>query len=153
MTLLLLISLWAAAAGYTVYWHAASTGLPSDVESLAAAPASPAILYAGTWGQGVYRSTDHGAAWQPASTGITLPLSVQGGLAVNPVTPTVLYREPLPALRQWLRAMPPTGNSPPARFGKTPGPWYNRIDCLQHKDNGTERTWQTTGHGQAGCCP
>lgn len=35
-----------------VYWHAASTGLPSDVEALAAAPLSPAVLYAGTWGGG-----------------------------------------------------------------------------------------------------
>jgi hypothetical protein len=80
---LLLISLWAAAAGPTVYWHAASNGLPSDVEALAAAPLSPPILYAGTWGSGVYRSTDHGDTWQPASTGITLPLSIQDGLAVG----------------------------------------------------------------------
>ncbi len=87
----LLFLLVAAAAGPTVYWHATGSGLPSDVETLAAAPLSPAILYAGAWGQGVYRSVDHGATWQPASTGITLPLSVQGGLAVNPITPTVLY--------------------------------------------------------------
>ena len=91
MTRLLFISLWTTAAGPTVYWHATGSGLPSDVETLAAAPLSPAILYAGAWGQGVYRSVDHGATWQPASTGITLPLSVQGGLAVNPITPTVLY--------------------------------------------------------------
>ncbi len=65
-----------------MYWHTSSAGLPADdVEALAAAPLSPAVLYAGAWGQGVYRSVDHGATWQPASAGITLPLSVQGGLA------------------------------------------------------------------------
>ncbi len=45
----LLFILVAAAAGPAIYWHAASTGLPSDVEALAAAPTT---LYAGTWGGG-----------------------------------------------------------------------------------------------------
>ena len=51
---------FAAAAGPTIYWHPANTGLSNwDVEALAAAPLSPTVLYAGTWGDGVYRSTDH----------------------------------------------------------------------------------------------
>ena len=74
------------------YWHPTNTNLPTNnVETLAAAQLSSTILYAGTWEQDIYRSTDHGATWQPANTGITLPLRVQGGLAVNPVTPTILY--------------------------------------------------------------
>jgi photosystem II stability/assembly factor-like uncharacterized protein len=77
-----------AAPAPPLIWHPADSGLPANVETLAAAPIT---LYAGTWGEGVYRSTDHGATWQPANTGIALPLHVQGGLAVNPVTPTQLF--------------------------------------------------------------
>jgi len=83
--------------GPTIYWHAANDGLPSDVQSLAIAPppsGTPGLsptLYAGNWGGGVYRSTDHGATWVTATAGLTLPMYVRGGLAVNPVTPTVLF--------------------------------------------------------------
>lgn len=52
---------------------------------------NPVILYAGTWTEGVYRSSDQGASWQPANSGISLPMSIQGGLAVNPVVPTIVY--------------------------------------------------------------
>lgn len=96
-TLLWLGSFLASASGPIVYWHAANTGLPSDVQALAVAfpqagtPGLSPTLYAGTWGSGVYRSVDHGISWQPVNTGITLPMSIQGGLAVNPVTPTILY--------------------------------------------------------------
>jgi len=68
----------------TTYWHTANAGLVTlDVEALTATVISPTILYAGAWGEGVYRSTDDGATWQPANTGITLPLHIQGGLAAN----------------------------------------------------------------------
>ena len=80
MILLLLISLLATATGLTVYWYTASDGLPSDIQALTTASTT---LYAGAWGEGVYRSTGHGATWHPVNTGITLPLHIQGGLAVN----------------------------------------------------------------------
>jgi photosystem II stability/assembly factor-like uncharacterized protein len=76
------------AGGVSIYWHPAGNGLPLKVEALAT---SPTILYAGTWGEGVYRSTNHGATWWPANTGIMLPLHIQGGLAVNPVTSTQVF--------------------------------------------------------------
>jgi len=79
----------------TIYWCPSNTNLPTNnVETLAAAPLSHGaqppfgtVLYAGAWEHGVYRSADHGATWQPANTGITLPLRVQGGLKVNPAMP------------------------------------------------------------------
>jgi hypothetical protein len=50
------------------------TKTPSaNVESQEAASNA---LYAGTWGEGIYRSTDHGSNWQPVNTGITLPLHI-----------------------------------------------------------------------------
>ena len=99
VTLLLIMILWMflskaikASSFVSFHWHPANTNLPTNnIETLAAAQLSSTILYAGTWEQDIYRSTDHGATWQPANTGITLPLRVQGGLAVNPVTPTILY--------------------------------------------------------------
>jgi hypothetical protein len=84
-------TLYANTTAPTIYWHPASNGLPSDVQSLVAAPLSPTLLYAGTWGGGVYRSADHGAVWITATAGLTLPMYVRSGLAVNPVTPTTLY--------------------------------------------------------------
>ena len=71
-----------------IYWHTANDGLPSDIQALTTASTT---LYAGAWGEGVYRSTDHGATWEAANAGITLPLHIQGGLAVNPVTPTQVF--------------------------------------------------------------
>lgn len=91
------IAHYAVSTPPSVYWHAASEGLPSDVQALVAhpshpgTPSLPTTLYAGTWGSGIYRSMDNGATWLTATVGITLPIYVSGGLAVNPVTPTILF--------------------------------------------------------------
>ncbi len=77
-----------SAAGPAVYWHPANNGLATnDIEALAVAPISPTVLYAGTWGDGVFRSTDNGATWITATHGLTLPFYVNGALAlaVSPV--------------------------------------------------------------------
>ena len=66
-----------------VYWHLINISFLADVEAFVVAQ-DDSTFYAGAWGEGVYRSTDHGATWQPANAGITLPLHIQGGLAVNP---------------------------------------------------------------------
>ncbi len=39
-------------------------------ESLAVDPADPSRLYAGTWGNGLWRSTDAGRTWEPVASGI-----------------------------------------------------------------------------------
>lgn len=70
------------ASDFTHLWELISNHLPSDIQTLAAAPTT---IYAGSWGQGVYRSDDHGATWITATAGLTLPIYVKGGLAVNPV--------------------------------------------------------------------
>ncbi len=58
------------------------------VEALAIDPSSPRILYAGTFAGGVFKSTDAGATWSPASAG--LPRGVQG-LTIDPADPDILY--------------------------------------------------------------
>ncbi len=77
----------------TVYWHSLANGLPSnvDVEAVVINPATPSTLYAGTFGEGLYRSTDNGATWLTATTGITLPMYVQNALAVHLLTLTIVY--------------------------------------------------------------
>lgn len=43
----------------------ANTGLSNtDVRAVAVNPASPSTVYAGTYGGGVFRSTDGGATWK-----------------------------------------------------------------------------------------
>lgn len=49
-----------------VDWQAANTGLEArDISALAVHPKNAAVIFAGTWGKGVYRSVNAGADWQP----------------------------------------------------------------------------------------
>lgn len=47
-------------------------------------PAAPSILYAGTEGGGVFKSTDGGENWSVANAKVE-------ALAIDPTTPTALY--------------------------------------------------------------
>lgn len=63
------------------------------VYDLAIDPVTPTTLYAGT-PSGVYKSTDGGASWSAASSGLTdlaLPNPDVGVLAIDPATPATLY--------------------------------------------------------------
>ena len=47
-------------------WHAINQGLATlNIRALAMAPQNAQILYAGTNGSGLYRSTDAGTTWMP----------------------------------------------------------------------------------------
>jgi photosystem II stability/assembly factor-like uncharacterized protein len=82
----MLISIPTARAADTGIW----TQLPlygGSISALAINPLTPTTLYAGSYGSGVFRSTDSGATWK--ATGIA-----DGGilsLAINPHTPSILY--------------------------------------------------------------
>ena len=59
------------------------------IGALAIDPTTPATLYAGTYGGGVFKSTNSGGNWAAAMTGLSnLPV---GALAINPTTPSTLY--------------------------------------------------------------
>lgn len=67
-----------------------------SVPTLAIDPLTPTILYAGTKGSGVFKSTDGGMSWTAINSG--LPSLVHGSaiievshLAIDPRTPTILY--------------------------------------------------------------
>ena len=59
------------------------------IRALAVDPASPDTVYAGTWGGGVYKSTNGGSAWAPANGGLDVPWVL--ALAVDPATPDTLF--------------------------------------------------------------
>ena len=69
---------------------AVNTGLTAtNVLALAIDPATPATLYAGTYGGGVFKSTNGGGNWSAFNTGLTA--TGVRALAIDPVTPATLY--------------------------------------------------------------
>ncbi len=65
-----------------------------NVRCLAADPLDRAVVYAGTKGQGVWRSGDAGKSWEPAG----LDGQMVNALAVSPHEPGVIYAGTKPAL-------------------------------------------------------
>jgi photosystem II stability/assembly factor-like uncharacterized protein len=62
-------------------WTNISAGLPrADVMALAGDPSHSGVVYAGTGGQGLYRTTDAGARW----TRVALPSTYPCNVAVSP---------------------------------------------------------------------
>jgi photosystem II stability/assembly factor-like uncharacterized protein len=59
----------------------------SDVRCLATDPHQPGVVYAGTQGQGILRSTDRGQSWQP----LGLEGIIIKSLALSPTEPGLLY--------------------------------------------------------------
>src|SRR5204862_3823027 len=59
------------------------------VQTLAIDPASPATLYAGTSGGGVFKSTNAGESWTASNTGLTSHFVA--ALAIDPPAPTTPY--------------------------------------------------------------
>ena len=59
------------------------------IVTLAIDPIHPDTLFAGTWGSGVFKTTNAGQNWYPVNTGLENKLI--WSLAVNPLQPEVLY--------------------------------------------------------------
>jgi photosystem II stability/assembly factor-like uncharacterized protein len=59
------------------------------IVSLAIDPINPQIVYAGSFGSGVFKSQDGGKTWQPASQGLA-NLYVNS-MAINPSNPSTVY--------------------------------------------------------------
>jgi len=69
---------------------AINSGLAGDaVYSLAIDPKTPTTIYTGTWGGGVYRSTDGGENWAAANSGLTIMYLIS--LEIIPNSPSILY--------------------------------------------------------------
>jgi photosystem II stability/assembly factor-like uncharacterized protein len=59
------------------------------IVAIAIDPSNPKLVYAGTYGSGVFKSQDTGQTWQPASQGLD-NLSICS-LVVDPTNPSILY--------------------------------------------------------------
>ena len=57
--------------------------------SLAINPTTPSTLYAGTYGTGVFKSTDAGASWSADNADLADPYVFS--LAINPTSPSIVY--------------------------------------------------------------
>lgn len=72
-------------------WRAIDRGIGAmHVRALATDPAEPATVLAGTIGDGIHRSTDHGRTWQRAA-GAVLDAAEVIGLAFDPNDPSRAY--------------------------------------------------------------
>src|SRR6266508_2539185 len=76
-----------ASAGVNVWTSGGLTDL--NVNALAIDPVTPATVYAGTYGGGVFKSVNGGVSWAAVNSGLT-NLSVYA-LAIDPVTPATVY--------------------------------------------------------------
>jgi len=74
-------------AGVNVWTTHGPTG--GDVRALAIDPANPATLYAGSYGNGVFMSTDSGGTWVAVNTGLRTPYIF--ALGVDPTAPATVY--------------------------------------------------------------
>jgi len=63
--------------------------LGGPIQALAIDPQTPATLYAGTYGGGVFKSSNGGGSWSAVNTGLT-NTNVHA-LAIDPQTPATLY--------------------------------------------------------------
>ena len=60
-----------------------------SITALAIDPVNPLTIYAGTWGAGIFKSSDDGLSWQAVNQGLGKLLI--NSLAIDPITPTTLY--------------------------------------------------------------
>lgn len=70
-------------------WTMANAGITNHTLALAVDPTTPAVVYAGTDGAGVFRSTDAGVHWTAVNTG--LPYVRVSSLAVDPASKGTIY--------------------------------------------------------------
>src|SRR2546425_9769254 len=83
------LSLAGSAAAQVRPWNRIEQPEGGDVRALVIDPQTPTAVYAGTFSDGVFKSTDGGGNWTAASGGLTT-LGVRA-LALDPLTPTTLY--------------------------------------------------------------
>jgi hypothetical protein len=71
-------------------WNAVNTGLTNNsVRTLAINPTSSSIVYAGTYGGGIFKSVDAGANWSADNADLTDGYVYS--LAINPTSSSIVY--------------------------------------------------------------
>src|SRR6185436_8113435 len=78
-----------------INWNQVISGLTNiSVTALVVDPSTPATVYAGTEGGGVFKRTNSGGSWSPVNTGLPANADMFG-LAIDPVSPNTLYASEL----------------------------------------------------------
>ncbi len=77
-------------------WQRTSLSSPSSLTAFALDPVNSQTLYAGTFVDRLFRSSDGGATWSPSGDG--LPESLLGAILVDPADPAVVYVGHLPVI-------------------------------------------------------
>lgn len=63
-----------------------------SIVCLTVSASNPQVMYAGTWGAGVFRTEDGGASWKPVNRG--MPNLLINAIEVDPKNPNVVYAGP-----------------------------------------------------------
>lgn len=73
-------------------WKLMMTGMgPRRIQSLAVDPTNSAVVYAGPFGEAVYKSTDAGNRWQLANAGLKEHVMVINQFVFHPRNPLAIY--------------------------------------------------------------
>ncbi len=75
------------------HWTLPTSGMPGgpDLKTLAVNPRDTRIIYAGSEGWGIYKSTTGGATWGTVNSGITADFMNVCSLAIDPINPDIIY--------------------------------------------------------------
>ncbi|HEX9941850.1 MAG TPA: hypothetical protein VGG03_07530, partial [Thermoanaerobaculia bacterium] len=128
------------------------------VTALAVDPVNAQVVYAGTFGGGLFKSLDAGETWMPASRGLAgASVELVASLAIDPARPATLYAGTLLGVYKstdggasWLPSLPLTF---PDEFGalaidpRTPSTLFagNRSGIYKSTDSGDTWVLKNTG--------
>lgn len=136
----------------------------AGIVALAVAPGSPTTAFAGTLGSGVLLTTDGGTRW--SSTGASLARANVRALAIDPVTPSIVYAgtdaglfRSIDAGQHWTAADGGIPGAPQIRVSavaiapRGPAAVYAATEAGLFKTTDGALTWTRLDNGLAGLTP
>jgi hypothetical protein len=127
-----------------------NTAMGDSIQTLLIDPITTTTLYAGTDLLGIFKSTDGGVNWNTINNGTAYP---SGEIAINPITPTILYAGANSALFKTTNGGTSWSNSgaPCNRIfaidPQTPNTVYSGSGSNVCKSVDDGATWNTSGLG------
>ncbi len=120
-------------------WQAEQQLVGKTVQCIAADPQRPEVLYCGTFGQGVWRSDNAGASWQPVGEGITsakvMAVAVSAGERIGEgvvyvgTEPSALFRSD-DGGATWQECTALQSLPSKATWSYPPRPWTHHVRCI-----------------------
>lgn len=122
-------------------WDWVADGLEdTTVDSLAIDYSDSDTIYAGTWGDGVFKTTDAGGSWFPVNGGIVNGYGFADDIVIDPIDPDTLY-----CTGRWTvyKTIDGGGSWLPVNTGL---PAYFTSKCLEIDPNAPSTVFVGTGH-------